>query len=234
MTDVLVDLLPRTEPDLVSELSLTPETFEYQVQHLLDRGWHATTFADAVLDPPASRTLAITFDDAFDSVKRYAAPVLARLGAPATVFAPTAFIGGDALNWPGLDRWEDSPDAGELAALTWDDLGELSEIGWEIGSHTRTHPRLTQLSAPELERELGESREECARTLGTSCRSVAYPYGDVDAHVADIARELGYHAGAALSSRLERLGPYRQPRVAIYHEDAAWRFRLRPPGRCAS
>jgi len=153
--------------------------------------------------------------------------VLARLGVPATLFAPTAFLDGGQLRWPGLDRWRNTPDESELAALTWDDLRELAGIGWEIGSHTRTHPRLTEVPPPELERELGESRDECTRAVGVECRSIAYPYGDVDARVADVARQLGYSAGASLSSRLERLGPYRHPRVAIYHEDAAWRFRLK-------
>jgi peptidoglycan/xylan/chitin deacetylase (PgdA/CDA1 family) len=227
MTDVLVLCYHALSPTWESELSLTPETFEYQVRHLLDRGWHPTTFAAAVLEPPASRTLAITFDDAFASVKRYAAPVLARLGAPATIFAPTAFIGGRPLSWAGLDTWQDTPDAGELDAMTWDDLGALAKLGWEIGSHTQTHPRLTELSAPDLERELVESRDECSRILGVACRSIAYPYGDVDARVADAARRVGYCAGAALPSRLERLGPYRYPRVAIYRHDASWRFRLK-------
>jgi peptidoglycan/xylan/chitin deacetylase (PgdA/CDA1 family) len=227
MNDVLVICYHALSPTWRSELSLTPDSFEYQVRHLLDRGWHATTFAAAALEPPAARTLAITFDDAFASVKLYAAPVLARLGVPATIFAPTAFLDGGPLAWPGLDRWQNTPDAGELTAMTWEDLRELAGAGWEIGSHTRTHPRLTQVSGPDLERELGGSREECTRELGVECRSIAYPYGDVDARVADAARQLGYSAGAALSSRLERLGPYRHPRVAIYHEDPAWRFRLK-------
>lgn len=227
MTDVLVVCYHALSPTWDAELSLAPHDFEYQVTHLLERGWHATTFADAVLRPPARRTLAITFDDAFASVKRYAAPVLARLGAPATVFAPTDFLNGGRLSWPGLDRWQDTPHASELAAMMWNDLRELAAVGWEIGSHSRTHPRLTQLSDPQLERELGESRDECTRQLGRDCISIAYPYGDVDARVAEVACRLGYRAGAALSSRLERLGPYRHPRVGIYHADVSWRFRLK-------
>ena len=39
-------------------------------------------------------------------------------------------------------QWLDSPHAGELTPMSWDELGELSELGWELGSHTRTHPRL--------------------------------------------------------------------------------------------
>jgi peptidoglycan/xylan/chitin deacetylase (PgdA/CDA1 family) len=228
MTDVLVLCYHAISPTWDAELSVTPDEFEYQVDYLLGRGWHATTFADAVLNAPARRTLAITFDDAFASVKTFAAPVLGRLGAPATVFAPAAFpSSGRNLDWPGIDHWELTPHATELIPMSWADLGELAELGWEIGSHTLTHPRLTQLDEAELEHELADSREECTRRLGRRCESIAYPYGDVDARVASAARRLGYSAGAALSSRLARLGPFRHPRVGVYHGDDRGRFRLK-------
>jgi peptidoglycan/xylan/chitin deacetylase (PgdA/CDA1 family) len=228
MSDVLVLCYHALSPTWEAELSLTPESFEYQIEHMLSHGWHPTTFSGPVLNTPARRTLAITFDDAFASVKTYAAPVLARFGAPATVFVPTAFpSAGRALCWPGIAHWAGTAHASELTPMTWDDLGELAELGWEIGSHTRTHPRLTQLDDAQLEHELGESRQECASRLGRVCQAIAYPYGDVDERVADAARRLGYNAGATLSRRLERLGPYRYPRIGIYHDDAPWRFRLK-------
>ena len=48
---------------------------------------------DALFSPPGTRTLAITFDDAFHSVREYAYPVLASRSWPATVFVPTSFAG---------------------------------------------------------------------------------------------------------------------------------------------
>jgi peptidoglycan/xylan/chitin deacetylase (PgdA/CDA1 family) len=228
MTDVLVLCYHAISPSWDAELSVTPDEFEYQVDYLLGRGWHATTFADAVLNAPARRTLAITFDDAFASIGRYATPVLARLGAPATVFVPTAFPGaGEPLSWPGIEHWVATPHAAELAPMTWNELEELADRGWEIGSHTRTHPRLTQLDDARLASELADSRNECARALGRPCRTIAYPYGDVDVRVANAARAVGYVAGASLSSRLDALGPYRHPRVGIYHADNGPRFRLK-------
>ena len=47
---------------------------------------------DAVLDPPAAKTLAVTFDDGFASVLERAEPILSSLGLVATVFAPTSFM----------------------------------------------------------------------------------------------------------------------------------------------
>jgi peptidoglycan/xylan/chitin deacetylase (PgdA/CDA1 family) len=228
VTEVVVLCYHAVSPTWTATLSVTPDALERQLSLLLRRGWRPTTFTDAVLNPPAQRTLAVTFDDAFSSVGTLARPILASLGIPATVFAPTAFMSGRRpLQWPGVEQWLDTPDAPELTCMGWGDLAELSEDGWEIGSHTRTHPRLTALDETALREELTVSLQECSDGLGRPCRSIAYPYGDVDQRVAERAREAGYLVGAGLSSSLEPLGAHRWPRIGIYHEDVDQRFRLK-------
>ncbi len=74
-------------PHLDGELSVTPDALERQLSLLISRGWLGATFTEAVLEP-AHRTLAVTFDDAFASVRSLAEPILSTLGIPATVFAP--------------------------------------------------------------------------------------------------------------------------------------------------
>jgi peptidoglycan/xylan/chitin deacetylase (PgdA/CDA1 family) len=215
-------------PTWDATLSVTPDALERQLGWLTRRGWHGATFSEAVLAPTAERTLAVTFDDAFASVLELAHPILASLGLPATVFTPTAFAeSGRPLQWPGIEHWAQTQSAPELACLTWDALGQLAQDGWEIGSHTRTHPHLTSLDAATLSTELAESRAEVSERLGSTCRSVAYPFGDVDDRVAEAARVAGYTVGASMSSYLERLGVLRWPRVGIYHVDSFGRFRLK-------
>jgi peptidoglycan/xylan/chitin deacetylase (PgdA/CDA1 family) len=228
VADVIVLCYHAVSPRWDADLSVTPDTLDRQIGYLLARGWRATTFTDAVLGRASGRILAITFDDAFASVARYAAPILARHGVPATVFAPTSFMeGGAALAWPGTAQWQRSTFAPELTAMQWPDLRALAESGWEIGSHTCTHPRLTTLDDARLRQELTDSRERCARELGRPCRSIAYPYGDVDARVAAAAAAAGYEAGAKLASDLRTEGALRFPRVGIYHPDGWPRFRLK-------
>lgn len=228
MPDVLVLCYHALSPTWEADLSVTPEFFERQVDCLLRRGWRPVTFAEAALGAQGRRTVAITFDDAFRSVKEYGLPILERRGVPATVFAPTAFLdGARRLAWPGVEHWQQTASADELMAMDWNDLTQLAELGWEIGSHTRTHPRLTQLDDDGLTLELEASRTELSDRLGTTCRTIAYPYGDVNAHVVEMTKRAGYVAGAALSRRLDSLGPHRQPRVGIYHRDSGARFRLK-------
>jgi peptidoglycan/xylan/chitin deacetylase (PgdA/CDA1 family) len=228
VSDSFVLCYHAVSPTWAAALSITPESLERQLSWLVRRGWRGTTFSKAVLDPPAGRTVAVTFDDAFASVLGLAHPILSSLGLRATVFAPTAFMSARApLSWSGIEQWAGTPSAPELESMSWNELAALSDDGWEIGSHTHTHPHLTQLDDESLHRELAESREAVARHLDRPCTSIAYPYGDVNERVVAATRAAGYDAGAALSSRLTALGPLRWPRVGIYHGDTWSRFRLK-------
>jgi peptidoglycan/xylan/chitin deacetylase (PgdA/CDA1 family) len=228
MAEVIVLCYHAVSPTWDATLAVRPDLLERQLTVLRRQGWRGATFREAVLDPPAERTLAVTFDDAFASVRSLAYPILASLGLPGTVFAPSAFIStGQPLSWAGIDHWLETPSASELESLSWDDLGRLAHEGWEVGSHTRTHPHLTQLDERALRSELEQSRAEISERLGISCDTIAYPYGDVDPRVAQATQAAGYVAGAALGGPLTPLGPARWPRIGIYHADSMWRFKLK-------
>jgi peptidoglycan/xylan/chitin deacetylase (PgdA/CDA1 family) len=209
-------------------LSVVPERFEAQLRYLAGRGYTGVTFSEAVRRGPGAAVVAVTFDDAYTSVLEIGLPILDRLGWPATVFVPTRFPGtGEPLSWDGIDQWVGGPHEHELACLSWDQLHGLAERGWEVGSHTRSHPHLTALDDAELRDELTRSREECAEAMGLPCASVAYPYGDVDARVTAAAGAAGYAYGATLSASIPSPSPLGWPRTGIYHGDPPWRWRLK-------
>ncbi len=230
MTGALVLCYHALSPTWSAQLSTTPDRFAWQMRHLARKGWRGVTFAEAVVAPADRRMLAVTFDDAFRSVRDHAKPVLDELGWPATVFVPTDFPERGALSWPGIDHWEAGSDRAELAAMTWDELASLAGDGWEIGSHTCSHPRLTALGDEELRREIGASRAECERRLGAPPATIAYPYGDVDDRVVAAAVAAGYAAAAALPGRLHEARRHEWPRVGVYRKDNAFRFRLKVAG----
>jgi peptidoglycan/xylan/chitin deacetylase (PgdA/CDA1 family) len=228
MNDSLILCYHAVSPTWSAPLSITPDALHRQLSWLVRRGWRGTTFREAVLDPPPGKIVAVTFDDAFASVHTLARPILAELGLPGTVFVPTAFISAHRpLSWPGIDHWAQTAAAAELQCMSWAQLGALAAEGWELGSHTRTHPHLRGIDDQALRIELADSRQELTAHMGMQCTSVAYPYGDVDERVAAAAHAAGYTAGAALSSRLAALGPLRWPRVGVYHCDTKGRFRLK-------
>lgn len=211
-----------------SELAVTPAQLRTQLGDLLARGYRPATFLDAVLAPPRSRVLAITFDDAYRSVFELARPVLAELGATASVYAPTDWIGSDrAMRWPGIDHWIGTTDEDELLPMDWDQLRELAAEGWEVGSHSCSHPRLTELDDASLRQELEDSRSACALGLGRPCETIAYPYGDVDERVAGAAGAAGYRAGGALPAAPHAASALLWPRVGVYRFDGKARLRLK-------
>ncbi len=53
----------------------------------------------------------------------------------------------------------------------------LAERGWEIGSHTMTHPVLTNVDDATLQQELAESKGALEQLTGTPCTAIAYPTG---------------------------------------------------------
>lgn len=228
MSDTLVLCYHAVSPRWTADLSVTPDAFEAQIRTLLDRGYHATTFQRAVTDPPRPRALAVTFDDAYRSVLELAFPVLSRLGIPATVFVPTRFPGTEgAMSWPGVDQWLGGPHEDELRCMSWEELGQLDEAGWEIGSHTHTHPSLPELDDGALAQELEESRTICTERLGKECRSLAYPYGAYDDRVVAAVARAGYEVAGTLPARFEKPAPLTWPRVGIYHGDTERSFRAK-------
>jgi peptidoglycan/xylan/chitin deacetylase (PgdA/CDA1 family) len=211
-----------------SQLSVTPAALERQLAILVGRGYRGVTFSEAVQGGPGGRTVSVTFDDSFRSVIELARPVLRELGVPGTVFVPTSFVGSDRpMRWAGITSWLGGPNESELIPMSWDELGELASEGWEIGSHTRTHPRLPLLDGEALREELAGSRAELEEGLGGRCRSIAYPYGDCSATVVMAAREAGYVGGGAMAGRVVKPAALEWPRVPVFLADDERRYRLK-------
>jgi len=225
VADVLVLCYHAVSDGWPSPLAVTPERLERQLTALIRRGYRGATFEQAATAPPSSRTLAVTFDDGYLSVLTAARPVLDRLGLPATVFVPTDFVGADGpMRWPGIDEWVGGAHEHELVGMSWEQLGSLRDAGWEIASHTCSHPHLSRLGDAALAHELRESRRVCEDRLG-SCRTLALPYGDGDGRVLAAAHDAGYAAVAGLPGRGTPSAGWQ--RVGVYPADGRWRFAVK-------
>lgn len=213
-------------PEWPASLSTTPDAFEAQLKLLKRRGYRPVGLTDLALSEESDEKLvAITFDDAFRSVVKLGLPIMERLGFTGTVFAVTSFHDDPRLlHWDGIDQWMDSPHQGELQPMSWEELRELRNRGWEVGSHTLTHPRLSEIDAAELRRELEHSKLACESALGELCTSLAYPYGDHNDEVVAATSAAGYEVAAILPVALRWSTRLRIPRVGVYHADSQARF----------
>jgi peptidoglycan/xylan/chitin deacetylase (PgdA/CDA1 family) len=72
---------------------------------------------------------------------------------------------------------------------------ELAQSGMEIGSHSLTHPFLTELNDAELEIEIRDSKAFLEDLVGSKVECFSYPFGDVDARVREATMRAGYRIG---------------------------------------
>ncbi len=226
-SDVLVLAYHAVSEEWDAVTTVTPAQIERQVSYLLARGYEGVTFERALSSPPVGKVLAITFDDAHRSVFEIAFPLLRRLGAVATVFAPTDYIGtGKPTDWEGFTADARGPHAQELVCMGWDQLRAVADAGWEVGSHTCSHPHLTRLKPAAVRAELNDSRELLEDRLQRRCRTIAYPYSDVDGVVVDATDVAGYSYAATIPVGHAAPLPLRWPRVGVFRSDSMRRFRL--------
>lgn len=197
---------------------------EHQVKRLLARGYAAVDAQGVLANRP--RTLHVTFDDAYRNVESVLG-VLERLAVPATIFACAGLAErGDRFAVPELCA-RLPQDEDELLTMSFDKLGELAERGVEIGSHTVSHPHLTELGDDELREEVRSSRERFEARLGRPCRFLAYPYGDHNARVQQATRTAGYAAAFTLEPPAGVYRPFALPRVGVHHKDTTLRFTVK-------
>ncbi|HET6274871.1 MAG TPA: polysaccharide deacetylase family protein [Candidatus Cybelea sp.] len=88
--------------------------------------------------------------------------------------------------------------------LSWNEVCALANDGFDLGSHTVSHPILSQLSPEALTVELRESRTALEERTGRPCVSLAYPVGrlhDVTEAVLSATAGAGYEYAFIVSDR---------------------------------
>jgi peptidoglycan/xylan/chitin deacetylase (PgdA/CDA1 family) len=232
MNDLLVLCYHGISETWPAPTSVRPGDFERQLEELTRRGYRGATLSEALTVPPAERTLVVTFDDAHRSVLELAAPIMARLGIPGTVYVPSSFPDSEKpMAWDGYDVWLGTEHEHELHCMGWEELRGLAAEGWEVGSHTRTHPRLSRIEDDRIETELTASRSECEENIGVPCTSLAYPYSDYDERAVRAAAKAGYRFAVTVPRGPAQALPLQWPRVGVYHGDSTARVRLRARAR---
>jgi len=96
-----------------------------------------------------------------------------RLGFAGAIRAKYGFSGDWSLQH--IKRGES-----RFRVLRLSEIRRLLAAGMEIGSHTFSHPKLSQLPEESSWREIAESRRDLEKALGVSVWSIAYPFGGTD------------------------------------------------------
>jgi peptidoglycan/xylan/chitin deacetylase (PgdA/CDA1 family) len=191
-----------------AELWVDKDVFADEMHALQSAGYTAITLQQAwdgwkQGGPMPRKPVVISFDDGYLSHYTHAKPVLRKLGWPGVLYLTVKNIG------PG--------------GLTERQIRSLMKAGWEIDSHTLTHPDLTTLDDATLARELEESRAELKQRFDVPVNFFAYPAGRYDARVQQATRAAGYLAATTVEEGFARRrdDPFALKRVRVNATDTA-------------
>jgi peptidoglycan/xylan/chitin deacetylase (PgdA/CDA1 family) len=233
------DLRPRSVPILTYHQvgRFDPETvrrqrgnyvdadrFRAQMRLLRRRGYEAVTLRQVQRwlergETLPHRPVAITFDDAYACVFEYALPVLRELGWPATTFVVSGQIGG-------RNEWDIAKGIAPAHLMQEGEIAAVRGAGWEIGAHSRSHPRLPELATDTVDAEITGCRFELTNLAGGPPTSWCYPYGALDDRTLRAVRRAGFTAAVTLRRGVVRPNsdPLRLRRVHIGYRVQSLQF----------
>jgi peptidoglycan/xylan/chitin deacetylase (PgdA/CDA1 family) len=197
---------------------VTRSEFAWQMRALKRSGYTPITFnqlAEAMAGTSALpyRPVLLTFDDGYENLIDNVYPLMKELDWPYTVFLVSERI-GRTNEWVVPEGYEATP------LLSWDQIKAMavdSKVDYQ--PHTATHPKLDQIDAASLRRELRDCRDSLAQNLQHEMNVLCYPYGNHNDAVVDAAREAGYTMAVTTNFGRVRRGddPLRLPRISVYH-----------------
>jgi len=167
---------------------VTPAQFEQQVSTLSKAGYSLVTLSDWFDNPYDEKTVAITFDDGYESVYHNALPVLEKYNAKATIFVISDYIGQENL-WDVNIGWL------KFRHLNSAQLLELAELGHEVGSHTCTHKVLVDADETTILADFKRSKVTLESLINRKVRFIAYPFGRFNSRLLELTSEAGYDGG---------------------------------------
>ena len=161
---------------------LSPAGFRRQLELAREWGYRFVPASRIASGDGEPSDIAITFDDGLTSVATGAAPILAELDIPWTLFVVSDWAGGRHRHGHGT-------------FMGWRDIERLAEAGVEIGSHSVSHPNFGTLGPEDAVEELVESRRSIEAHIGIKTDAFAIPMGrsgDWTAVAQRAARAAGY------------------------------------------
>ena len=188
------------------DLYVSERDFAGQMSWLARHGYRAVTQRDvwnhwhrgAVLP---RKPIVISFDDGYRSVYDAALPHM------------------QARSWPGVLNLT-VKNLRVSGGLTRFNVRTLIGAGWELASHTLTHPALTGLDDAALTREVSNSRAVLRSRFDVPVDFFCYPAGRYDARVITAVRRAGYLGATTTVEGLARPDkPYELRRVRVSGND---------------
>lgn len=191
--------------------STSASLFQAQLDVISDLDINVVDLHDATVNllagnpSSASQNIALTFDDAYDSVYSTAAAILQERALPYTIFVDTEAVGNHGY-------------------MTWEQLQELAKReGVSIANHSAGHGHMARKQGEaqtdwkqRITRSLDSAQTKLQKKLGTELPLFAYPYGEFDQALEAEVANRGWFGFGQQSGAIGRLsGKTRLPRFPM-------------------
>ena len=164
--------------------SVSIPEFSDQMRYLYDNGFTAitiSTLVDVILyggELPA-KPIVITFDDGNIGVYENAFPIM------------------QSYNYPGVFYIVASRIRDVEGFVNVEQIIEMADAGWEIGSHSFTHQDITK-DHSIADYEIRQSKLALEAALDLDINTFAYPFGEIDDYVVQVVINSLYTSGMGL------------------------------------
>jgi len=206
-------------------LYVNPAKFARQLWTLRRLGLRGVSIRDGIQQLRSgtrNKLVVLTFDDGYLDTLTQALPLLKQYGFTATCYAVSDAIGTHNV-WDAAQLQETKP------LMSHGQIQQWLEAGMELGSHSRSHPRLRGLDAAAAEGEIAGSRAALQAAFGVPVEHFCYPFGSFDDNTVELVRRAGYRSAVTVVPGIACANddPYRLPRILVNGEHGWVRFLLR-------
>ena len=168
------------------------------------------------------RPVILTFENGYRAARRLVFPLMREYGMNAVIFA----LGDRSME---TDQWDRQMGLREEQLASDEELIEMHEAGFEVGSHSLSHMDLTRLTDQEAATEITGSKEALESVIRDKVLSFSYPYGAVDGRIREMVMNAGYSFGCGIDTGSPHFGadPLNIRRITITSSTGTLSFGLK-------
>ncbi len=194
----------------LKSLYVKPETFEKQMRLLKRKKYESISLTELRYrlenKLPLTKKFCITFDDGYkDLLNAY--PILKKYGYKATVYIHVEAIKSGVYSYPKMPQTQ---------MISENELRNVLDV-FEVGSHSISHPDLSNLTYDEIVKEIKESKMYLEKTFNTKIEHFCYPFGRIFKDYSKLLSQFGYKTATTLNSNIiypeDNIDFYSLPRV---------------------
>ena len=196
----------KDQSDLIGiDLSVSPQIFDQQMTYLTQNNYQTITpsqmidgFSGNFKIQNSKKPIIITFDDGYDDAYTNAFPILLKHNFNAVFYIISGQIG-------------------QNERMNREQIIDLDKKGMIIGSHTVSHPSLTELSNDILVQQLSNSKSNLEQLISHQIVDFCYPAGKYNDNVVSFLKTVGYKTAVTTESDVANLNSdnYKLPRIRV-------------------